>query len=86
MVGERNPLSGGQKQRIGIARAIYQNKEIMVLDEATSALDKKTEEKILFNLIKHYKNSTLIMVTHRPRIELPYDKTITVKDFSVYDL
>ena len=57
----------------------------MVLDEATSALDKKTEEKILFNLIKHYKRSTLIMVTHRPRVEIPYDKTIIVKDFSVYD-
>ena len=87
MVGERGILlSGGQKQRIGIARAIYQNKQIMVLDEATSALDKKTEEKILFNLINHFKNSTLIMVTHRPRVDIPYDKTITIKDFSLYEL
>ena len=43
-VGERGSLlSGGQKQRIGIARAIYQSKQILFLDEATSALDKKTE-------------------------------------------
>ena len=53
-VGERGSLlSGGQKQRIGIARAIYQSKEIIFLDEATSALDKKTEGDILKNLTKN---------------------------------
>ena len=87
MVGERGLLlSGGQKQRIGIARAIYQNKEIMVLDEATSALDKKTESMILFNLINYCEESTLIMVTHRPKVEIKYDKTITIKDLSIYNL
>ncbi len=87
IVGERGLLlSGGQKQRIGIARAIYQNKEIMVLDEATSALDKKTESMILFNLINYCEESTLIMVTHRPKVEIKYDKTITIKDLSIYNL
>ena len=80
-VGERGSLlSGGQKQRIGIARAIYQSKEILFLDESTSALDKKTEGEILKNLtnIKN-KETTIIMITHRPRDEIKYNKIIEVK-------
>ena len=81
-VGERGSLlSGGQKQRIGIARAIYQSKEILFLDESTSALDKKTEEEILKNLTNNKKNAfTVIMITHRPRDEINYNKIIEVKD------
>ena len=81
-VGERGSLlSGGQKQRIGIARAIYQSKQILFLDEATSALDKKTEEEILKNLTNNKKNSfTVIMITHRPRDEIKYNQILEVKD------
>ena len=61
------------------ARAIYQSKEIF-LDEATSALDKKTEEEILKNLTKNEKNIiTVVMITHRPRDEIKYNKVIEVK-------
>ena len=77
IVGERGTLlSGGQKQRIGIARAIYQNKEIIFLDEATSALDKKTEGAILKNIIQNNNKITVIIITHRPRNEITYNKLI----------
>ena len=84
-VGERGSLlSGGQKQRIGIARAIYQSKEILFLDEATSALDQKTEGEILKKLTNNRTNAfTVIMITHRPRNDIKYDKVIEVKNCTI---
>ena len=56
-------ISGGQSQRIGIARAIYQDKDILIFDEATNQLDVKTEGIIFDNLRKI--NKTIILITHR---------------------
>ena len=63
-MGERGiKISGGERQRIGLARAIYDNKEIIILDEPFSALDKTTAELILLN-IKNYKKYTILIITH----------------------
>lgn len=65
-VGERGiRLSGGQIQRIGIARALYNNPEILVFDEATSALDNVTEKKIMGSIKKLSKDKTIIIIAHR---------------------
>lgn len=57
-------LSGGEKQRIGIARALYDDPEILILDESTSAIDPETEKKLL-NDLRSLSHLTIIMVTHR---------------------
>ena len=65
-IGERGiRISGGQRQRIGIARALFEDPEVLVLDEATSALDNETEAAIMESINSLHGHKTLVIIAHR---------------------
>ncbi len=65
-IGERGiRISGGQRQRIGIARALFEDPEVLVMDEATSALDNETEAAVMDSINRLHGKKTLVIIAHR---------------------
>lgn len=77
VVGERGVmLSGGQKQRISIARALAKDPSVLILDDCLSAVDAKTENIILSNFEKSWKDKTIFSITHRLFTIRNFDKIL----------
>lgn len=72
-------LSGGQQARIALARALLNKNKIIILDDPFSAVDMKTEEKIIENLKNNYKDSLIILISHRLAIFSRIDNIILLK-------
>ena len=73
-------LSCGQQQRICIARALYDDPQVLVLDEATSALDNETEQKIMDEIYNVSANKTLIVIAHRLTTVERCDRKIRIEN------
>lgn len=74
-------LSGGQRQRIGLARALFGKRKLILLDEPNSNLDPDGEE-ALCTAIRQAKarGTTLVIVTHRPRLFTVADLILFLRD------
>ena len=80
-IGEKGTrLSGGQRQRVGIARALYNEPQLLILDEATSALDNTTEDQIVKSLENLEGKLTIITIAHRLSTIKNYDQIIFLDD------
>ena len=81
ILGERGvTLSGGQVQRISIARAFLKDASIYLFDDCFSSLDSDTEEKLISNLHRSFKEKTLVIVTHRLSCLKFSDRIIVLED------
>ena len=73
-------LSGGQRQRVCLARALMQDRPILILDEAMSALDYNTEKKIWDNIHRYISDKIVIVITHRVQTIAFADKIYLIKN------
>ena len=73
-----NQLSGGERQRLATARALITSPALVIADEPTGNLDTQTANKVLNEIINQSSksNSTLLMITHDPRLLESFDQVI----------
>lgn len=75
-------MSGGQQQRVAVARALAMNPVLILADEPTGNLDTKSADAVfeLLRRVSHEQGTSVLFVTHNPKLADRCDKTIHVVD------
>ncbi|MEV4479297.1 ABC transporter ATP-binding protein [Micromonospora coxensis] len=75
-------LSGGQAQRVAIARGLVAGPQVLFADEPTGALDSLTGEQVMDLLVAaaREQGTTVVLVTHEPRVAAYADREVIVRD------
>ena len=73
-----HPLSAGERHRLGLARALFQDRPIVLLDEVTAGLDEETELCVIDALTAFSHRHTMILTAHRPALIAWADQVVTL--------
>ena len=73
-----HPLSAGERHRLGLARALFQDRPIVLLDEVTAGLDEETELCVIDALTAFSHHRTMILTAHRPALIAWADQVVTL--------
>ena len=78
-------LSGGQAQRVALARGLVAEPRVLFADEPTGALDSLTGEQVMDLMVgtAREQGTTVVLVTHEPRVAAYADREVTVRDGQV---
>jgi putative ABC transport system ATP-binding protein len=81
-------LSGGQAQRVALARGLVARPRVLFADEPTGALDSLTGEQVmdLMVAVAREEGTTVVLVTHEPRVAAYADREVVVRDGRVHSL
>ena len=81
-------LSGGQAQRVALARGLVARPRVLFADEPTGALDSLTGEHVMDLLVSaaREQGTTVLLVTHEPRVAAYADREVVVRDGKAHSL